>query len=125
MVDIYNVLSSKRVGTCKGSSSYITHLDWDHSGKLLMTNSGAKEQLFFEAPRGKRQALRNAEVEKINWASWTCVLGNTCEGIWPPNSDVTDVNTSSLSQDRMLLATGDDFGFVKVFEYPVKVSNYL
>jgi len=32
------------------------------AGKLLMVNSGAKEQLFFEAPRGHRQALRNAKV---------------------------------------------------------------
>ena len=91
------------------------------TGKVLMVNSGAKEQLFFEAPRGKRITLRTQEIEKFNWASWTSVLGPTCEGLWPPKCDVTDINATCLSADKSLIATADDFGFVKLFNYPSKV----
>ncbi|XP_036071655.1 echinoderm microtubule-associated protein-like 6 isoform X3 [Oryzias melastigma] len=114
-VDIYNVLTSKRVGVCKAAGSYITHIDWDARGKLLLVNTGAKELLFFEAPRGRRQNISLTEFEKLDWSTWTSVLGPTCEGIWPA---LSFVNAASLSKDRKLLATGDDFGFLKLFGFP-------
>jgi microtubule-associated protein-like 6 len=118
LIDIYNVDTRKRVGICKGASSYITHVEWDVEGKLVMINSGAKEVLYFEMPRGSRVNIRADDVEKITWSTFTCVLGPSCEGIWQPCMDVTDINTSCLSGDRRTLATGDDFGLVKLFDYP-------
>lgn len=87
-----------------------------------MLNSGAKELLYFEAPRGKRQAISSTELAKITWSTWTGVLGKNCEGIWSPRADITDINAADLNKDSKLLATGDDYGFVKLFDYPSHVS---
>lgn len=122
-VDIYNVLNQKRVGICKGASSYITHIDWDEMGKLIQLNTGDREVLYFEAPRGKQQLISKEDASEITWDTWTCVLGDSCRGIWPPYTDVTDVNAANVSRDGDVIATGDDFGFVKLFKYPSPGKN--
>ena len=44
-------------------------------------------------------------------------------GIYPPMSDVTDINATCRTRNYRLLATGDDFGQVKIFKFPVLVSD--
>lgn len=75
----------------------------------------------FERPPFYSMCCVHIQVEKIEWSTWTCVLGSFCEGIWPVVSEVTEVTTACLSNDRQVLATGDDLGYVKLFRYPVKV----
>ena len=117
-VDVYSINKRKRIGICRGASSYITHVDWSADSKLIQLNSGAKERLFFEIPSCKRVALSAQTAAGVSWARWTSVLGPECLGIWPPYCDVTDVNATHATRDGSLLATGDDFGLVKLFAFP-------
>ena len=47
---------------------------------------------------------------KFNWFT---------QGVWPPESDGSDVNFVDRSNSKKFLATADDFSKVKVFRYPV------
>lgn len=58
-------------------------------------------------------------MRDVQWATNTCTLSFSTIGIWPENADGTDVNASNRSNDSKLLATGDDFGKVKLYSYPV------
>jgi WD40 repeat protein len=117
-VDIYEVGSWKRIGRCSGNSSYITHLDFSADSGLLMTNSGAYEQLYFQMPKGERSNVSKEKSKSIDWATWSGVLGDQVVGIWPKNSDGTDINSTDLTKSKDVLATGDDFGLVKLFHFP-------
>lgn len=58
-------------------------------------------------------------MRDIEWATNTCTITFNTVGIWPENADGTDVNTCDRSRNSKLLATGDDFGKVKLYSYPV------
>ena len=44
-------------------------------------------------------------------------------GIWPKDSDKGDINCTHLSHTGNALATGDDSGLVKLFEFPCTASQ--
>ena len=45
-------------------------------------------------------------------------------GIWPKKADKADVNTSCVSHAGNAIATGDDYGLVKLFDFP-STSKYV
>lgn len=50
MCRITDLWSSVQVGECSKSSSFITHMDWTVDSKVLQTNDGAGERLFYWMP---------------------------------------------------------------------------
>ncbi|XP_043476558.1 echinoderm microtubule-associated protein-like 2 isoform X7 [Leptopilina heterotoma] len=108
----------KRIRRRGGHSSFITHLDWSADGNYLRSNSGDYELLYWN-PGVCRQIPQSSTLRDVDWSTQNCVISFETIGIWPDGADGTDVNNCSRSGDGKLLATGDDFGKVKLFSYPV------
>ncbi|XP_029982643.1 echinoderm microtubule-associated protein-like 1 isoform X3 [Sphaeramia orbicularis] len=106
-----------RVGKCSGHSSFITHLDWSVDSQYLVSNSGDYEILYW-IPSVCKQVVSVETTRDIEWSTYTCTLGFQVFGLWPDGSDGTDINAVCRSNDKSLLATGDDFGKVHLFSYP-------
>ncbi|KAK9816488.1 hypothetical protein WJX72_000919 [[Myrmecia] bisecta] len=121
VIDVFDVKQGyKKVTRCHGHSSAIRHLDWSADSTVLQSNDQAYEVLCFDAQTGK--AAGDNQRDTV-WASWTCVLGFAVMGIWPRDSDGTDVNACDRSPSQQYLATADDFGMVKLFHYPCVVQH--
>jgi len=65
-----------------------------------------------------RQIPQSSILRNVDWMTHTCVISFETIGIWPEGADGTDVNNCTRSGDGKLLATGDDFGKVKLFSHP-------
>lgn len=57
-------------------------------------------------------------MRDIEWHTNSCTISFETIGIWPEGADGTDINVANRSLDKTLLATGDDFGKVKLYAYP-------
>ncbi|XRB07249.1 echinoderm microtubule-associated protein-like [Pycnococcus provasolii] len=122
-IDIYDTQRSyKRVGVCKGHSSYVTHVDWSVDSTFLQSSSGDLELMFWDIPSCDHVAFANA-MRDVVWHTQTCTVGYTVQGIWPKYADATDIVAADRSKDHCVLAAIDDFGGLRLFRYPCDVGR--
>jgi hypothetical protein len=57
-------------------------------------------------------------MRDVTWDTQTCVLGWSVQGIWPPNTDGTDVNAVSASHSRAVVATANDDSSIRLRRFP-------
>lgn len=109
--------------TLAASSAFVSHLDWSADSRLLRTNDGAYELLYYDAQAGRQDTSGNTKFRDVTWATATCPISWATQGLWSHGMDGSDVNHCDRSDERhpdgyQLLASGDDFGKVKIFRYP-------
>lgn len=122
-VYFYDVLKGfNKTHVFKKHSSYVSHVDFSSDGRYLQSTCGAYELLFSDVKTAKHMTSAAAFRDE-RWHTMTATLGWAVQGIWPPESDGTDVNALDRSHDGALLATGDDSGSVKVFQYPCVLEH--
>jgi len=100
----------------------IIHIDFSETGDIVQSVCKNYEILYNNVSEGKLAVRRNEpipqEIRDINWASWTSTVGWHSKGIWPPCSNGSDINAAVRSNDGRLIATVDECGLLKLFNFP-------
>ena len=117
---IYNTSDWSLKGTCKGHSSYIMALDFCTHNNYLRTNCGAYELLFWTMNDCAQDPSGRTNTTPVVWATSTVKFGWNVEGIYPKGCDGTHINGVAGSHDGTLLACGDDYGLVTLFNDPAR-----
>jgi microtubule-associated protein-like 6 len=107
-----------KTAPCIGHSSYVTHIDFTEDGTAMQSSCGAYELLYWDCISGSQKPGGADELKDAQWASWTCPLGWPVQGIWPMHADGTEINAVDRTASGRLIATVDNFGKVKLFNFP-------
>lgn len=121
---LYSVAQQfKRRGKLSKHNSGINQFDFSSDGKTLQSCCSAYEIIFSDVAKSQQILKAAIELKETAWATWTCTLGWSVQGIWKGDMDGTDINAVDRSPSGKLLACADDFGKVKIFRYPVCNPN--
>eukprot|EP01114_Cavostelium_apophysatum_P005619 TRINITY_DN1680_c0_g1_i2.p1 TRINITY_DN1680_c0_g1~~TRINITY_DN1680_c0_g1_i2.p1 ORF type:complete len:1023 (-),score=268.98 TRINITY_DN1680_c0_g1_i2:52-3120(-) len=117
-IEIFNAQKNyAKISTFKGHTSYVSHLDWSDDSKVVQSDSGSYEHLYWDVEDGE-QITRSTAVRNCLWDTYTCILGWHVMGIWPKGADGSDINALCRARGSDIVATADDSGKVKLFRYP-------
>jgi len=113
-----------RMGRCLVPTTNVTHVDWSTDSTHIQCTSGDCELSFWNATVC-RQVTNPGSLRDVEWATQSCLLSFNTIGIWPETMDGTDLSTCAKSNGSKLMATGDDFGKIKVYSFPVTQPKSL
>lgn len=100
-------------------SSFVTAFDWSADSTYIRSQDGAYDKLYFDIVNKTQDGAGLSNTKDKEWATCTLKLGWDVQGINPASEDGTHINGVTRSDDGTTLVTGDDWGLVNVYNYPV------
>lgn len=123
-LEIYSVPDYKRRANLKKHSGPVIHIDWSSDSKYLMTNSESQELLFFSMQDFQHITDPPANIRNEHWSTHNCVYNWSTQGIWRKHMKLgseiyaADRTNGKFFDEYQTIATGDDFGEIRVYKYP-------
>lgn len=116
-------------GTLTAHNAAVLNMDFSSDGMALQSNCLAYELLFHSVdeknPKTSKQNPSGAsQYRDVKWATQTCLFGWPVQGVFDPTQDGSDVNSGDANRARTLYATGDDYGLVNLYRYPVVANTH-
>ena len=96
----------------------IIAIDWSMDGKWLRTLDKSFHMNFFDIEALELDKIGSTSTKDIKWKTQNCKIGWNVRGIYPPNVDKKHINGVCKSKDEKILAVGDDWGFVNIYNNP-------
>jgi len=98
-----------------------TNVQFSADGAMVKTLTRDYEICHYaldaEAKKGKFVAAQ-PDPDEVKWADDPLIAGWDTQGLYQKGWDGTDLNDATLTSDSKLIASGDDYGCVRLHNYP-------
>ena len=121
-VYVIDTKTYKKINKTKNaSSSFLTGLDWSTDSSWIRTVDGSYELLFFKVNEKEisRDPSGASNTVETLWSDQKCKLGWNVQGIFPPGCDGSHINSSCMTKNQKIIASGDDWGLVCIYNNPL------
>ena len=88
-----------------------------------MTNAIDCNILVWELTTGSFTRVDPMKVKDLEWDKKSCIYAWDTIGVWPGDCKETDINCVSVSNDKQLIAVGDNLGRPRIFCYPAYLQK--
>jgi len=119
----YSVLQGfKFLSRVRAHTEPIIALDFSKDGNYIQSVSkGGK--LLYSQTKDRKIVGKGKMNRDVKWDTWTLPVGWPVTGIWKGCYKNGDINCLDSSPEHSLCAIGDNFGRIKLFEYPCSKFN--